>query len=76
MMTDIKRVTQTFTLRNDDGDTVIAEHESDEAEIYVWHRGDGDLVKSMVFSLSPEMADDLGNALIALAAKARSEVSA
>jgi len=75
MMTDIKRVTQTFTLRNDDGDTVIAEHAGDEPEIYVWHQLSGD-EKSLVFSLYPEMADDLGNALIALAAKARSGASA
>ena len=76
MMTDIKRVTQTFTLRNNDGDTVIAEHTGEEHNIYVWGQLSGDVNKSLALSLSPEMADDLGNALIALAAKAKSEVSA
>ena len=73
MMTDIKRVTQIFTLRNDDGDTVIAEHAGEDRDIYVWQQLSGDVNKSLALSLSPEMADDLGNALIALATKAKSE---
>ena len=70
MMTSTERKKLEYTITEEGSPTIRASHESPDTDIYVWMEPDSPV------SFSPEMADDLGNALIALATKAKSEVSA